>query len=341
MPSSDEDVLSALPRRAMVTGGSGFIGHHVVRRLLEEGVEVTCLVLPGDKAPLLDGLDVRRVDGDLRDPAALMRALEGAEIVFHLAAIYAIWLPDPNLIFQVNVEGTRTVMETARKAGAPRVVYTSSIAAVGVAPDRGVSDETVGFNDWGVADPYVFSKYISELEALMHNRDGLEVVAVNPAFPFGPGDVAPTPTGRLVLEAIRGRLPFFPAGGFNAVDVRDVAEGHLLAAVKGRAGERYILGGHNCSYEEFAGEVARAIGRKPPRRSVPPAVLKAYGWLSEQVAEYVTHRPPAATYRSAAYTAGRFLWFSVDKARDELGYEPRPLSEAVEASVSWFQGFKG
>ena len=337
MPGSEGLDLSAFAPRVFVTGGAGFIGSHVVRRLLELGLEVTTLVLPKDPAPLLDGLDVRLLRGDLSDVDVLARGMEGCRLVIHLAAIYALWLPDPKRIYEVNVDGTRNVMQAAQRAGVRRVVHTSSIAAVGCLPGRTLADETTGFNDWDIADGYVLSKYISEQEALRFDGHGIEVVAANPSFPFGPHDIGPTPTGRLILAVMKGQLPFVVDGGLNAVDVRDVAEGHLLAAARGRPGERYILGGHNVVNSEFYGEAAELIGVRPPRLRVPPQLVRLVGSASDLVTERVLRRPPMLTRKSVDYTVGRYLWFSVDKARRELGYEPTPLRTAVADSVAWFR----
>ena len=240
-------------------------------------------------------------------------------------------------MFEVNVEGTRNLMSAARNAGVRRVVHTSSIAAVGVLPGTKVSDETTAFNDWKSPDPYVLSKYISELEALAANRDGLEVVAVNPAFPFGENDLAPTPTGRLIVNAMTGKMPFVVNGGFNAVYVGDVAEGHLLAAVHGRPGERYLLSGHNVSYADFGAKLAALLGRKQPKVKIPTKAAKTLGWMAEKFADHVTHKQPLATYRSISYTVGRHLYFSSHKAESELGYKVSPLDVAVKKSVSWFR----
>ena len=326
-----------LPKKVFVTGGSGFIGSHVVQRLHEEGCEVTCLILPHDAAPALVGVPHTRVDGDLGSAAFLQKHMEGCELVIHLAAIYAIWLEEPELMFQVNVEGTRNIMKAAQKAGVKRVVHTSSIAAVGVRPGTEIADESTAFNDWNSPDPYVLSKYISELEALAANSEGLEVVAVNPAFPFGENDLAPTPTGRLIVNAMTGKMPFVVNGGFNAVYVADVAEGHLLAAVNGRPGERYLLSGHNVSYAEFADRLAAILGRKQPKVKIPTKAAKTLGWMAEKFADHVTHKQPIATYRSISYTVGRHLYFSSQKAQDELGYKVSSLETAMQKSVSWFQ----
>ena len=333
----DNATYATLPSKVFVTGGSGFIGSHVVRRLTELGREVVCLILPHDRAEALEDLTYTRVDGDLSSEDVLAGAMEGCGLVIHLAAIYALWLARPELMFEVNVVGTQNLMRAARRAGVQRVVHTSSIAAVGVLPGEGVADETTHFNDWEHADPYVLSKYISELEALRHNSSDLEVVAVNPAFPFGGDDRAPTPTGKLIVNALSGKMPFTVNGGFNAVYVGDVAEGHLLAAVRGTPGERYLLSGHNVTYDDFAAALAYQAGRKPPRMKVPTNVAKSWGWLAEQVADRITRKPPIATYRSVAYTAGRFLYFSCAKAQRELGYELTPLSEALRLALEWFQ----
>ena len=326
-----------LPPRIFVTGGAGFIGSHVVKRLVELGREVVCLVLPGDTARALDGVSYERVTGDLSSEDKLAEAMAGCDLVIHLAAIYALWLKRPEMMYEVNVVGTANLMNAARRAGVKRVVHTSSIAAVGILPGKAVSDETTHFNDWNDSDPYVFSKYISELEALRHNGNGLEVVAVNPAFPFGADDRAPTPTGKLIVNALTGKTPFTLNGGFNAVFVGDVAEGHLLAAVKGTPGERYLLSGHNVTYDEFAHELADLAGRRAPSLTVPNPLAKGMGWLAEQVADNVTQKPPIATYRSIGYIAGRHLYFSSEKAQRELGYPVTPLRDALRPALDWFE----
>ncbi len=325
-------------QHALVTGGAGFIGSHVVRRLLAEGIRVRCLVLPSDPAPALRGLDVEIVTGDITDPVSVRSALDGVDMLFHLAAIYALWLPRPEKMFDVNVLGTRVVLDEARAAGLKRVVYTSSIAAVGYLPGREISDERVGYNDWHIDNDYVLSKYIGELEALARNTPEFEVVVVNPSLPFGENDLAPTPTGRLIRDAMSGKVPFVAEGGFNAADVRDVAEGHLLASVKGVGGERYILGGHNVTYAEFAQAIARAAHTKAPKLVAPTRFVRMFAHLSELAAEHVTHKPPTMTPSSVDYMSGRFLWFSTDKAERELGYTKRALDDAVSSSVAWFAG---
>ena len=328
--------LSAWADPICVTGGAGFIGSHVVRRLRELGREVRCLVLPNDPAPLLDGLGVTRIDGDVLDPASLDKAMDGCELVIHLAAVYALWLPDPTIMFRVNVDGTRNVLKAARRAGVKRVVYTSSIAAVGTLPAHGFANETTAFDSWDIADDYVLSKVYSEQEALKpEHLDALDVVAVNPAFPFGPGDIGPTPTGRLILAMMRGHLPFVVKGGFNGVDVRDVAEGHLLAAELGRSGERYLLAGHNMTYEFFGKKVAELCGGSRPLMALSRDMMLRLGAVTELGAT-VAGITPLFTKKSLAYIAERYLYFSTLKAEGELGYVPGPLEDALKDAITWF-----
>ena len=336
MSTGDPD-LGAFRGPICVTGGSGFIGSHVVRRLIALGRQVRCLVMAGDPAPALAGLSVEQITGDLLDPDALDRAMDGCELVIHLAAIYALWLPDPKLMHQVNVDGTREVLSAARRAGVKRVVHTSSIAAVGNLPGTACADETTLFKEWKLADPYVLSKVLSEREALRDiHRETMDVVVVNPAFPFGARDIGPTPTGKLILSLMRGELPFVMHGGFNGVDVRDVAEGHLLAAERGRSGERYILAGHNLTYRTFAFDVARLCRGRGPLLTLPRRLLLKLGSLSELAAN-MTGTPPLFTHRSIALTAGRYLYFDTTKARTELGYVPGPLEDAYRDAIAWFE----
>lgn len=332
------DGFAARFPRVFVTGGAGFIGSHVVRRLLDLGVEVTVLALPNDPAPALAGLPIRVARGDLSSIDALAAAMREAraDLVIHLAAIYALWLPRPRTMYDVNVTGTRNIMRAARAAGIRRVVHTSSIAAVGVLPGQAVADEDTPFAEWDVANDYVVSKYVAELEAFREASPDLEVVAVNPAFPFGADDTGPTPTGQMVLDTLRGRLPFVVEGGFNAVDVRDVAEGHLLGALHGTSGRRYILGGENVTFREFADRVARAAAKRPPAFTMPTRLIVAAGHVSEAIATHLTRRTPQFTARSVAYMAGRYSWFSTERAQRELGYKPRPIDEAIAASIAWF-----
>jgi dihydroflavonol-4-reductase len=321
--------------KTVVTGATGFIGSAVVRRLLGRGREVRCYVEPGASRQNLDGLDVEVVEGDINDRDAVGRALAGAGALYHLAAIYKLWLPDNALMYDVNVEGTKTVLFAALRAGVGKVVHTSSIAAVGRPEQGDLADETTAFNLWDESNHYIRSKWLSERDALRFAREGLPLVVVNPAFPFGARDIAPTPTGRFIVDALAGRVPGYTDGGFNAVNVEDVAEAHILAEERGRVGERYILGDHNVSYREFFDAVTEVAGLKPIKRKLPTGVFLGVAWMMERAAG-LRGRAPMLTYKSARY-ASRNLWFDCRKAHEELGMPRTPLMQSIEASVSWFR----
>jgi dihydroflavonol-4-reductase len=325
------------PQLALVTGASGFIGSHVVKLLCAEGVRVRALVQKGVPLANLDGLPIEQVEGDLLDAQSLQRALEGCDTVFHLAAIFAYWLPDPTLMYRVNVEGTIQLLTAAKAAGVRKVVHTSSIAAIGTRTGELPADESTPFNNWDTADHYVISKYVGELEALKFNAAGLPVVIVNPAFPFGANDIAPTPTGVLIQRYVSGKNPFVFRGGFNIVDVRAVARGHWLAALKGRPGERYILGGHNTTYRQFAERVCELAEVKPPRWEVPTAPFARVGRVLEWVSDHITRRPPLMVDKGLRYSTERFLYCDISKARRELGYDPGSFDEALSEAVRWFR----
>ncbi len=322
--------------KTLVTGGAGFIGSAVVRKLLARGREVRCMVEPGADRQNLAGLDVELVTGDVRDRTAAMRAMEGCDVLYHLAALYRIWMEDPSLLYEVNVEGTKTMLWAAYRAGARRVIHTSSIAALGLRADGQPSDETTQFNLWDDANAYIRSKWLSERDALRFAAEGLPLTVVCPAFPFGERDIGPTPTGRFVVQALAGRVPAYPDGGFNVVDVLDVAEAHLLAEERGRVGERYLASGHNVTYREFYGLVADVAGVRPPRRGIPGPALEGVAWCLETWADRVSHREPLLT-RKAARFASRQMWFDNTKVRTELGLEVTPLRDTIERSVRWFR----
>ncbi len=320
----------------VVTGASGFIGSAVVRRLALAGRDVLAVVEPGADMANLDGTNVERMTADVRDARAMRKACSGAEALYHLAAIYRIRLPDPDLIYQVNLEGTTVTMLAAMQEKVPRVVYTSSIAAIGLRDDGAPSDEDVRFNMYGYANDYVLTKYLSERTAMRFAAAGLPVVVVNPAFPFGERDRAPTPTGKILLEICKRSAPGYLPGGFNAVDVDVVAEGHVLAEEKGRVGERYILGDHNVTFDELGQVVGRVYGVPPPARAIPLSVALGLSWAMETVAERVTKKPPMTTYRATRYVTKK-AFFDPGKARRELGLPSRPLEETIRRAIAWYQ----
>jgi dihydroflavonol-4-reductase len=318
----------------LVTGGTGFIGSAVVRRLLARGRRVRCLVEAKAPRDNLAGLDVEIVPGDILDRESVAAAMKGCEAVYHLAAIYALWVPDEKVIYDVNVEGTKNVLFAALHEGVKRVVHTSSIAAVGV-QDGGLADERSPFGDWNDSNAYIRSKYLSDLDAQRLAGEGLPVVIVCPAFPFGPRDLAPTPTGSFIVEALKKRVPGYTAGGFCAVDVDDVAECHVLAEEKGRVGERYIAGAHNVTYRDFYEAVTRIAGLPPIRRRLPSTAVVGMAWGMEQIAKR-TGKKPRITVQAAKY-ALRNAWFDCSKAQRELGMPVTPLDVTIEKSIRWFR----
>jgi len=325
-----------------VSGSTGFIGSAVVRRLLLDGRTVRALVEPGAKTGPLDeveretGKQVERVTADITDVAAMSRILEGCETLFHLAAIYKTWMPDPTRIYEVNVEGTTTTLLAAQKARVRKIVYTSSIAAIGLTGDKQPANETTRFNLFSVANEYILTKWLSERVALRFAEAGMPITIVNPAFPFGPRDAAPTPTGRIVTALLKGEVPGVGEGGFNCVDVEDVAAGHVAAETKGRVGERYILGGHNVTMKEFFDLVCDVGGVKAPKLPLPKTLASAIALGFELWSDHVSHEEPRATYRSIKY-AQMYAWFDVKKSREELGLPQTPLRQSIERAVRWFR----
>jgi dihydroflavonol-4-reductase len=322
-------------KKTLVTGGAGFIGSAVVRQLLARGREVRVMLAPQEPDDNVRGLEVELVRADLLDRDSVTRAVAGCDVVYHLAAIYSLWMPDESLIYRVNVEGTKHVLAAARDAGVTKVVHTSSIAAVGV-PEEGVlADEQHRFNHWDGGNAYIRSKYLSDLDAQRFAAEGVPVTIVNPGFPFGERDRGPTPTGRFIVEALRGRVPGYTSGGFCAVDVDDVAACHVLAEEKGGIGERYIAGGHNVTYREFFATVARVASLRPIRRRIPDAAVLGMAWFSEARARR-GGPAPRITMKAARYALST-VWYDCSKARRELGMPLTPLDTTIAKAVRWFR----
>ena len=320
--------------KTLVTGAAGFIGSHVVRELLARGREVRALIRPGEDVRNLAGLDLERVEGDVTDPASVQRAVQGCARVFHLAAIYALWLPEPRRMFDVNVTGTQNVLLACLRAGVERVVHTSSIAALGLSKDR-PSDESTEFNQVRQANDYVLSKWLSEELARSFAAQGLQVVITNPAFPFGARDVAPTPTGKILLDVVKGKLPGYFDAGFSVVDVEDVARGHLLAEEKGRVGQRYLLSGVNMSMKEFMQLAARVAGVRFKARRIPLRIGLWYGdWLDRRAEKL--QRPPLVSGRTLRYAAQN-LYYDNSRTRAELGLELTPVEDSIRRALDWFR----
>jgi dihydroflavonol-4-reductase len=316
----------------LVTGATGFVGWHVARRLLERGESVRALVRDPARLKELDGVEA--VQGDLRDPESLAKAVEGCGVVYHVAADYRLWTRDPEEMFRSNVEGTRNVLVAARRTGAERVVYTSTVGCIGI-PKDGIGDEQtpVGIED--MQGPYKRSKFLAEKVALEFAGDGFPVVIVNPTAPVGDHDFKPTPTGKMVVDFVRGAMPAFLDTGLNVVDVRDVAAGHLAACERGRVGERYILGAENLTLERIFGTLAVAVGRPAPKIRIPYAVAYAAGVVSTAWAG-VTGKEPLAPL-DGVKMARKKMWVRHEKAARELGYAPGPAAGALKRAVEWFR----
>jgi len=325
--------------RALVTGGTGFIGSSIVRELLRANFEVRALVRRGSDTRNLDGLDIERVIGDITDPESLARCVRGCTHVFHAAALYSFWVTQPGLIEQVNVDGTRNVLEAALEAGVERVVYTSSVAALAV-PQKGIPvDESTPVDPKEIIGAYKKSKYAAEQVALGFAKKGLPVVIVNPSFPVGPRDIKPTPTGETILDFVNHRLPAYVDTGINVVDVEDVAQGHLLAAEKGRIGERYILGGKNMSMKEFLGILAEITGIAAPRVRLPYGPLLALSYVNAGWCR-ITKTTPRMTPDTIRMSR-HYMYYDPTKAIEELGLPQTPPEVALQKAVNWFRkGFE-
>jgi dihydroflavonol-4-reductase len=321
-------------RRSLVTGGTGFVGANLVRQLLADGDRVRVLARVGGDRRALEGCDVEIVEGDLLDPASVRRAAAGMERVYHVAADYRLWAPDPSALFRANVDGTRHVLEAAVRAGASRIVYTSTVGVLGIPKDGRPGDETTPVSLADMVGPYKASKFVAEEVARELAARGAPVVIVNPSAPIGPWDVKPTPTGQMVVDFLRGKMVASLDTGLNIAHVRDVARGHILAAERGRIGERYVLGHVNMTLLEIFRALARLTGLPAPRFRVPYAVA----WLAAAGMEGVarlTGRAPAVPL-TAVRMARKRMFFSVDKAVRELGLPQTPAERALSDAVDWF-----
>jgi dihydroflavonol-4-reductase len=318
----------------LVTGATGFVGASVARALARSGQKVRVLARPNSDRRNLEGLAVEIAEGALDDPKSLAAAVKDCRYLFHVAADYRLWVPDPAAMFRVNVEGTRDLMLAALEAGVERIVYTSSVAVLGIVPG-GIADEETPSAAPDMIGPYKLSKFEAEtvVRGLIAER-GLPAVIVNPSTPVGPGDVKPTPTGRMIVDAARGRMPVYLDTGLNIAHVEDVALGHLLAARLGEVGRRYILGGENLGLGEILGEIARVTGRRGPLARVPHAAVLPLAAGAEALSR-LTRREPFATV-DAVKMARKKMFFSSARAVAELGYAPRPANQAIGDAVAWF-----
>jgi len=322
---------------ALVTGGAGFVGSAVVRRLIRSGYRVRVLVRPTSDPRNLENLPLDIVTGDLIDQGTLKRALAGCAFLFHVAADYRLWVPEPEEMYENNVRGTEKIMREALRADVRKIVYTSSVATLKLNGNGVPTDENGAASLKDMIGHYKRSKFLAE-EAVLRliETRGLPAVVVNPSTPVGPGDIKPTPTGRFIADAVSGRMPAYINTGLNIVHVDDVADGHVLALKHGRIGERYILGGNNMTLKQILLQIAALAGHRPPRVCIPHKIILPVAVLSEGWARCICKGEPRVTL-DGVRMAKKQMFFSSRKARQELGYSSRPASEALYDAVHWFR----
>ncbi|HEV8673600.1 MAG TPA: hopanoid-associated sugar epimerase [Methylomirabilota bacterium] len=320
----------------LVTGGTGFIGANLVRELIASGAKIRSLARPTSDRRALAGLPVEIMAGDLLDPPSLGPALDGVDVLYHVAADYRLWVPDPSRLYHTNVDGTRALLAAAEAAGVPRVVYTSSVGTLGLPRDGSPGVESTAVTLEDMVGDYNRSKFLAEREAEAAAARGLPVVIVNPCAPIGPWDWKPTPTGKMLVDYLRGRMFAYLDSELSLVHVRDVARGHILAAERGRVGERYILGhaAGNLALREIFERLASYTGIPAPRWRLPSAVALGIAAILEAVSR-VTRREPLAS-RTAVRVAAKRMRFDPAKAIRELGLPQTPVDAALREAVDWF-----
>jgi dihydroflavonol-4-reductase len=318
-----------------VTGATGFVGSHVARVLAERGADLRLLVRSSSDPKNIQALKADRVIGDLRDPASLDRAIEGCDVVFHVAADYRLWVRDPQQMFRSNVEGTRSILEAARKNHVRRVVYTSSVATMGFTGNGHPADEGSPVSIANMIGPYKRSKFMAEELAMSAGRDGMDVVVVNPTTPVGEQDIKPTPTGRIIVDFLKKKFPAYVDTGLNLVDVDECARGHVAALEKGKSGERYILGGENLTLKQILDKLANLTGLPSPSMRVPYAIALAAGVVDEVVTGRMLGREPRATI-DAVRMGRKKMFVTSTKAERELGWKTVPVDNALRRAVEWF-----
>jgi dihydroflavonol-4-reductase len=321
--------------KVLVTGATGFIGGNLARELCRRGYQVRALVRPNSSTLTIEDTGIEMVTGDILDQESLGKAVRGCQRVFHCAAVYSFWSPDPRAIYRTNVDGTAAVLETCRRAGVERVVYTSTVSTIGlVAGGLGTEDTVV--DPHHLVGHYKKSKYQAEQVALKMAAQGLPVIVVNPTAPVGPWDVKPTPTGKVVLDFLLGRIPAYVDTGMNLVDVEDVAVGHILAMEKGEVGQRYLLGNRNLTLKELLNILADVSSRSPPRWKLPFWLAIGAGYLDLAVEGKVLRKEPRIPLEGLKVSRTP-MYVSCQKAVTELGLPQSPVESAVEKSVRWFK----
>lgn len=323
--------------KTLITGATGFVGSAVLRQLIKSGHSVRALVRSNSDRRNLAGLSIEICTGDLTDRPSLDRAVAGCSTLFHVAADYRLWVINPRAIYEANVTGTRNIMLAAAHAGVTRIVYTSSVATLGLNPDGSPADEDTPVSLANMIGHYKRSKFLAEAEVKrLAEEEGLPVIIVNPSTPVGPRDIKPTPTGRIIVDAASGRMPAYVDTGLNLVHVDDVAAGHLLALERGKVGERYVLGAVNMTLKEILTELAAITGRQPPKIRLPHNLVLPIAYVSEAWARTMGGKEPRVTLVGVRLAKKR-MFFSTEKARRVLGFHPRPVGEALQDAVNWFR----
>jgi dihydroflavonol-4-reductase len=321
--------------KAFVTGATGFLGSHVARVLADQGANLRLLVRPTSNLKNLQGLNADTAVGDLRDAASLEKAMSGCDTAFHVAADYRLWVRDPNEMYRSNVEGTRALLEAARKQGVQRVVYTSSVATIGFTSDGRPADEESPVSLADMIGHYKRSKYMAEQVAMEAGRSGMQVVTVNPTTPIGEQDVKPTPTGRIVVDFMKRKFPAYVETGLNLVDVRECARGHVAALEKGKTGERYILGGQDLTLKQILDKLGQITGLPSPTIKLPYFFAFATGVVDEAITGMLLRREPRATVDTVRMGKKK-MFASSAKAERELGWKIVPVDAALERALDWF-----
>ena len=321
--------------KALVTGATGFIGSHIARELLKSGASVRVLVRKGSDRRNLAGVDVEIVEGNILDRASISSALKTCDTLFHAAADYRLWTKNPAAMYAANVEGTENVLEAAHSAGIGKVVYTSSVGTLGNPGDGTPGDEDTPVSFTDMVGDYKKSKFLAERKAESFLARGLQLVIVNPSTPVGPFDIKPTPTGKIIVDFVSRRMPAYLETGLNLIAVEDCARGHIMAAEKGRTGEKYILGNENLMLDEIFEMLSRISGIPKPRFCLPYGPILVAAWLNEAFSA-VTGREPMIPL-SGVRMAKKLMFFSPKKARMELGFETTPVYDALERAVEWFR----
>ncbi len=321
---------------AFVTGATGFIGSHVARVLAQQGAELRLLVRSGSDLRNIQELKAERAIGDLGDAGSLKKAMVGCDVLFHVAADYRLWIPDPDQMYRSNVEGTRAILEAARENGVRRVIYTSSVATMGFTSNGHSANEDSPVSLDNMIGHYKRSKFMAEKIAIEASRSGMDVVVVNPTTPVGERDIRPTPTGRIVVDFLKKKFPAYVDTGLNLVDVGECARGHVAALEKGRSGERYILGGENLTLKQILDKLAAITGLPSPRIRVPYLVALATGVVDQVITGHIRKREPRATI-DAVRMGRKKMFVSSSKAARELGWKTVPVDDGLRRAVEWFR----